>query len=67
MNSSEPTEIKPPVDRRREALIKSLRLRFSQARSHRNAATKQALFKEAAYLGIQPNLFSQPLTSFDCE
>ncbi len=67
MNSSEPTDIKTPVDRRREALIKSLRLRFSQARSNRNAATKQALFKEAAYLGIQPNLFSQPLTSSDCE
>jgi hypothetical protein len=67
MNSSEPIDIKPPVDRRREALIKSLRLRFSQARSNRNAAIKQSLFKEAAYLGIQPNLFSQPLTSSDCE
>ena len=67
MNSSETTDIKPPVDRRREVLIKSLRLRFSQARSHRNAATKKALFKEAAYLGIQPNLFSHPLTSSDYE
>jgi hypothetical protein len=63
MNSPEPTDTKSRVDRRRQALVESLRLRFNQACQRRDAAAKQALFKEAVYLGIQPILLSPPLAS----
>jgi hypothetical protein len=56
MDSPEPTDTNPHVDRCRQALIESLRLRFSQACQRRDAGAKQALFKEAVYLGIQPTL-----------
>jgi hypothetical protein len=56
MDSPEPTDTNPHVDRRRQALIESLRLRFSQACQRRDAGAKQALFKEAVYLGIQLTL-----------
>jgi hypothetical protein len=60
MDSPEPTDTNPQVDRRRQALIESLRLRFSQACQRRDAGAKQALFKEAVYLGIQPTLLFPP-------
>jgi hypothetical protein len=60
MDSPEPTDTKPQVDRRRQALIESLQLRFSQACQRRDASAKQALFKEAVYLGIQPTLLFPP-------
>jgi hypothetical protein len=44
---------------RRQALIESLRLRYLQAASRGDAEAKQALFKEAVYLGIQPQEFSE--------
>lgn len=47
-------------DPRRQALVESLRSRFQQAESQSDAAAKQALFKEAVYLGIQPEEFTQP-------
>ena len=45
-------------DARRAALVASLRSRFAQASASDDAAAKQALFKEAVYLGIQPGEFS---------
>jgi hypothetical protein len=50
MASSEP---------QRETLIASLRQRYANAVRDDNAQAKQALFKEAVYLGIQPELFSE--------
>lgn len=41
---------------RRTALIDSLRVRFQAAESAGNAEAKLALFREAAYLDIQPEL-----------
>jgi len=68
MDSPEPTDTNPQVDRRRQALIESLRLRFSQACQRRDAGAKQALFKEAVYLGIQPTLLFPPAaTSSEAE
>lgn len=46
-------------DPRRQALIDSLRSRFQEAESQSDAAAKQALFKEAVYLGIQPEEFTE--------
>ena len=43
---------------RRAALVASLHRRFVQASASDDAAAKQALFKEAVYLGIQPGEFS---------
>jgi|688.fasta_scaffold1298427_1 hypothetical protein len=43
----------------REALIASLRQRYAHAVRDNNAEAKQALFKEAVYLGIQPELFAE--------
>ncbi|MCS5700107.1 hypothetical protein NZK32_13770 [Cyanobium sp. FGCU-52] len=40
---------------RRQALLSSLRLRWAAAQSKGDVAAKQALFKEAVYLGIQPH------------
>ena len=45
---------------RRQALIESLRQRYLEAESRGDADAKQALFKEAVYLGIQPQEFSGP-------
>lgn len=45
-------------DARRQALIESLRQRYLQAESRGDAEAKQALFREAVYLGIQPQEFS---------
>lgn len=45
-------------DPRRQALIDSLRSRFQQAERQADAEAKQALFKEAVYLGIQPEEFT---------
>jgi hypothetical protein len=45
----------------REALITSLRQRYAQAVREDNAAAKQALFKEAVYLGIPPEQFTTSL------
>ncbi len=38
--------------------MNSLRSRYRSAAAHNNAEAKQALFKEAVYLGIQPDEFS---------
>ena len=40
-------------------LIASLRERFRLAEHNRDAKAKQALFREAIYLGIQPQLFTE--------
>ncbi len=42
-----------------QALIASLRERYAQAARDNDAQAKQALFKEAVYLGIQPELFTE--------
>ncbi len=47
-------------DPRRSALIASLQLRYAAAQAEGNAAAKQALFKEAVYLNIPPDLLIQP-------
>jgi len=46
---------------RDDALLQSLRRRYQDAASRDDAEAKQALFKEAAYLGIQPDRFTAPL------
>ncbi|KEF42262.1 MAG: hypothetical protein ER33_06995 [Cyanobium sp. CACIAM 14] len=46
-----------PHDPRRQALIASLRVRYSVAEQRRDAEAKRALFKEAAYLGIRPDAY----------
>lgn len=46
------------ADPRRDALVQSLRSRFRRAEERRDADAKQALFKEAVYLGIQPDEFT---------
>tara|TARA_B100002051_G_C16703409_1_gene622309 strand:- start:395 stop:712 length:318 start_codon:yes stop_codon:yes gene_type:complete len=43
---------------RRQALINSLRERYRLANERADALGKQALFREAIYLGIQPELFT---------
>ncbi len=45
------------ADPRQQALIASLRSRFAEALRSGDAEAKKALFKEAVYLGIQPDLF----------
>jgi hypothetical protein len=42
------------VDPRYKALLSSLRHRYLEAKRLGDAEAKQALFKEAVYLGIQP-------------
>ena len=44
-------------DPRRSSLITSLRQRFLIAQARNDAAAKQALFQEAAYLNIAPELW----------
>lgn len=48
------------ADLRREALIASLRQRFALARARGDAEAKQALFKEAVYLNLPPELWQDP-------
>ncbi len=50
----------PGSDPRREALIASLRQRFAAAEARGDAAAKQALFKEATYLNLPPELWTEP-------
>jgi len=45
-------------DARRRQLIASLQQRFRLAEERRDSRAKQALFREAIYLGIQPQLFT---------
>jgi hypothetical protein len=47
-------------DPRREALINSLRQRFALAQARGDANAKQALFKEAVYLNLPPELWQEP-------
>jgi hypothetical protein len=49
-----------PSDPRRQAMVDSLRSRYRTAADHNDAEAKQALFKEAVYLGIQPEEFADP-------
>jgi len=42
----------------RLALIDSLRRRYAKALANDDAEAKQALFREAVYLDIQPGLFT---------
>ena len=46
------------VDQRRDSMIRSLRDRFRKADESGDARAKQALFREAIYLGIQPEQFT---------
>lgn len=48
----------PSPDPRRQAMVDSLRSRFQSADQRNDAEAKQALFKEAVYLGIQPEEFT---------
>ncbi len=49
----------PGDDPRRLALVESLRSRYRSAEERGDAEAKQALFKEAVYLGIQPDEFTR--------
>ena len=44
-------------DPRRAALIASLQQRFADAEARGDAAAKQALFREAVYLNLAPQLW----------
>ena len=46
------------VDQRRDSMIRSLRDRFRKADESGDARAKQALFREAIYLGIQLEQFT---------
>ena len=48
----------PGPDPRRQSLVESLRSRYRSAEERGDAVAKQALFKEAVYLGIQPGEFT---------
>lgn len=48
------------TDLRREALIASLHQRFALAQARGDAEAKQALFREAVYLNLQPELWQDP-------
>jgi hypothetical protein len=47
----------PSPDPRRAALIASLQQRFADAEASGDAETKQALFREAVYLNLPPQLW----------
>jgi hypothetical protein len=47
-----------PNDRQRQTLIESLKVRFDKAMADNDANAKAALFREAAYLGVQPDEFN---------
>ena len=53
------------ADPRPQALIASLRSRFAEAVRSGDAEAKKALFKEAVYLGIQPDLFGDAPSDLD--
>lgn len=53
------------VDPRHKALLSSLRHRYLEAKRLGDAEAKQALFKEAIYLGIQPKQIETNLGSPD--
>ncbi len=48
-----------PGNPRQTTLIASLRERFRLAEQNSDAKAKQALFREAIYLGIQPQVFTE--------
>lgn len=48
------------VDPRRSVLVNSLRQRYAVAELRRDAAAKQALFREGVYLNILPQEFIDP-------
>ena len=48
-----------PANPRQTSLIASLRERFRLAEQNRDAKAKRALFREAVYLGIQPQVFTE--------
>ncbi|MBL6794219.1 MAG: hypothetical protein ISQ50_05165 [Synechococcus sp. BS307-5m-G36] len=48
------------TDARQRRLVESLQQRFRLAEETRDARAKQELFREAVYLGIQPQLFTDP-------
>jgi len=48
------------TDLRRETLIASLHQRFARAQARGDAEAKQALFREAVYLNLQPELWQDP-------
>lgn len=48
-----------PGNPRKTTLIASLRERFRLAEQNLDAKAKQALFREAIYLGIQPQMFTE--------
>ena len=50
----------PKTDSRQRRLVESLRQRFRLADERGDACAKQELFREAVYLGIQPDLFTEP-------
>jgi hypothetical protein len=50
-------ETRAAADPRRAALVESLRRRYAEAEGRQDAAAKQALFKEGAYLNIPPAEF----------
>jgi hypothetical protein len=50
----------PMTASRRQALVASLRNRYAGAEQRQDAEAKQALFREAVYLGIQPEEFTTP-------
>jgi hypothetical protein len=53
-------ETGPQNQAQRLALIDSLRRRYAKALADDDAEAKQALFREAVYLDIQPGLFTEP-------
>tara|TARA_B100000282_G_C31546481_1_gene405432 strand:+ start:375 stop:551 length:177 start_codon:yes stop_codon:yes gene_type:complete len=48
-----------PGNSRQTTLIASLRERFRLAERNRDAKAKQALSREAIYLGIRPQMFTE--------
>ena len=53
------------IDPRHTALLNSLRQRYREAQRLGDAVAKQGLFKEAVYLGIQPQLLDTELEPTD--
>lgn len=52
-----PEAADPAAAARREALIASLRQRYAEADARGDATAKQALFHEAVYLNLPPELW----------
>ena len=51
---------KQAPDPRRPAMVASLSNRYAAALARNDAAAKQALFQEGAYLGIKPEEYIDP-------